>query len=168
MTYNNLMSEIKNTWLTQEAFDRLQAEYDERQGALRAEITKRIEAAREEGDLKENGGYHAAREEQGKNEARIRQLKQILENATIGTPPSDTSEIAIGHVVTVRFSDGDEETFWLASREESQHATMDVYSPDSPLGQAVLGKKAGDETGFELPNGKSVSVKIVEVKNYSA
>lgn len=168
MTYNNLMSEIKSTWLTQEAFDRLQAEYEDRQGAIRAEITKRIEAAREEGDLKENGGYHAAREEQGKNEARIRQLKQILENATIGTPPSDTGEIAIGHVVTVRFADGDEETFWLASREEAQHATIDVYSPDSPLGQAVIGKRAGDDTGFELPNGKSVVVKIVEVKTYLA
>ena len=159
---------MNETWLTQEAFDRLQQELAHRSGDLREEIKNRIAAAREEGDLKENGGYHAAREEQGKNEARIRQLKQILENATIGTPPSDTGEISIGHVVTVEFSDGDKETFWLASREEAQHATMDVYSPDSPLGQAVLGKKAGDETGFELPNGKTVSVKIIEVKTYSA
>lgn len=162
------MSEIKSTWLTQEAFDRLAAEYEERQGSIRAEITKKIETAREEGDLKENGGYHAAREEQGKNEARIRQLKQILENATIGTPPSDTGEIAVGHVVSVKFSDGEIETFWLASREEAQHATMDVYSPDSPLGQAVLGKKAGDKSGFELPNGKRIDIEIMEVKTYSA
>ena len=72
-----------NVWLTQESFDRLTNELNERSGALRSEITKRIELAREEGDLKENGGYHAAREEQGKNEARIRQLKQMLENAQI-------------------------------------------------------------------------------------
>jgi transcription elongation factor GreA len=162
------MSEIKSTWLTQEAFDRLTAEFEERQGVIRSEITKKIETAREEGDLKENGGYHAAREEQGKNEARIRQLKQIIENATIGTPPSDTSEIAVGHVVSVKFADGDVETFWLASREEAQHATMDVYSPESPLGQAVLGKKAGDKSGFELPNGKQIEIEIVEVKTYSA
>lgn len=168
MSYTCQMSEIKNTWLTQEAYDRLAAEFEERQGLIRADITKKIETAREEGDLKENGGYHAAREEQGKNEARIRQLKQIIENAEISTPPSDTSKIAIGHVVTVAFADGDEETFWLASREESQHATIDVYSPESPLGQAVLGKKVGDQTGFELPNGKTVEVKIKEVKIYSA
>ena len=148
--------------------NQLKEELEHLKKVKRPRIIQSIAEAREHGDLKENAEYHAAREEQGKNEARIRQLKQILENATIGTPPSDTSEIAIGHVVTVRFSDGDEETFWLASREESQHATMDVYSPESPLGQAVLGKKAGDETGFELPNGKSVSVKIVEVKTYSA
>lgn len=162
------MSEIKSTWLTQEAYNRLASEFDERQGAVRSDITKKIETAREEGDLKENGGYHAAREEQGKNEARIRQLKQIIENAEIGTPPSDTSKIAIGHVVTVVFADEAEETFWLASREESQHAKMDVYSPESPLGNAVLGKKAGDKTGFELPNGKTVEIEIKEVKIYSA
>jgi transcription elongation factor GreA len=162
------MSEIKSTWLTQEAFDRLAAELAERQGIVRSDITKKIETAREEGDLKENGGYHAAREEQGKNEARIRQLKQILENATIGAPPSDTNSIEIGHVVSVKFSDGEIETFWLASREEAQHATMDVYSPDSPLGEAVLGKKAGDKSGFELPNGKQIEIEIVEVKTYLA
>jgi transcription elongation factor GreA len=162
------MSEIKSTWLTQEAFDRLAAELAGRQGIVRSDITKKIETAREEGDLKENGGYHAAREEQGKNEARIRQLKQILENATIGAPPSDTNSIEIGHVVSVKFSDGEIETFWLASREEAQHATMDVYSPDSPLGEAVLGKKAGDKSGFELPNGKQIEIEIVEVKTYLA
>ena len=156
-----------NVWLTQESFDRLTNELNERSGALRSEITKRIELAREEGDLKENGGYHAAREEQGKNEARIRQLKQMLENAQIGTPPSETGSIAIGHVVSVEFSDGDTEKFWLVSREEAQHSTMDVYSPDSPLGKAVLGKKQGDETSFSLPNGKDVKIKITKVETYS-
>jgi transcription elongation factor GreA len=157
-----------STWLTQESFDRLSAELVERSGPLRSEITKKIELAREEGDLKENGGYHAAREEQGKNEARIRQLKQMLENAQIGTPPSDTGIIAIGHVVTVEFSDGDSERFWLVSREEAVHATMDVYSPDSPLGNAVIGKKQGDNSSFALPNGKEISIFIKNVEIYQA
>jgi transcription elongation factor GreA len=157
-----------STWLTQESFDRLSAELVERSGPLRSEITKKIELAREEGDLKENGGYHAAREEQGKNEARIRQLKQMLENAQIGTPPSDTGVIAIGHVVTVEFSDGDSERFWLVSREEAVHATMDVYSPDSPLGNAVIGKKQGDKSSFALPNGKEISILIKNVEIYQA
>jgi transcription elongation factor GreA len=157
-----------STWLTQESFDRLSAELVDRSGPLRSEITKKIELAREEGDLKENGGYHAAREEQGKNEARIRQLKQMLENAQIGTPPSNTGTIAIGHVVTVEFSDGDSERFWLVSREEAVHATMDVYSPDSPLGNAVLGKKQGDKSSFALPNGKEITIAIKKVETYQA
>ena len=156
-----------NVWLTQESFDRLTNEFNERSGPLRSEITKRIELAREEGDLKENGGYHAAREEQGKNEARIRQLKQMLENAQIGTPPSEIGVITIGHVVTVEFSDGKKEKFWLVSREEAQHATIDVYSPDSPLGKAVLGKKQGDQSSFALPNGKEISITIKKVETYS-
>ncbi len=77
----------QTTWLTQEAHDRLAAELEERQTTRRTEITKRIAAAREEGDLKENGGYHAAKDEQGKNEARIRQLRQMLDHAPIGSPP---------------------------------------------------------------------------------
>ena len=157
-----------STWLTQESFDRLSAELAERSGPLRAEITKKIELAREEGDLKENGGYHAAREEQGKNEARVRQLKQMLENAQIGTPPSDTGTIAIGHVVTVEFADGDTERFWLVSREEAVHATMDVYSPDSPLGNAVIGKKQGDKSSFSLPSGKEITISIKKVETYQA
>jgi len=157
-----------STWLTQESFDRLSAELIERSGPMRSEITKKIELAREEGDLKENGGYHAAREEQGKNEARVRQLKQMLENAQIGTPPSDTGTIAIGHVVTVEFVDGDSERFWLVSREEAVHSTMDVYSPDSPLGNAVIGKKQGDTSSFELPNGKEITIAIKKVEIYQA
>ena len=72
------------TWLTQEAYDRLKAELDHLSGEGRTEIAKKIEAARLEGDLRENGGYHAAKEEQGKQEARIRQLRQLLDNAKVG------------------------------------------------------------------------------------
>ena len=75
------------TWLTQESYDRLSAELEELSGPARADIAKKIESAREEGDLKENGGYHAAKDEQGKIEARIRQLTQLLRNSTVGEPP---------------------------------------------------------------------------------
>ncbi len=159
------MSQTNETWLTQEAYDRLQEELAEISEAKRAEITARIAAAREEGDLKENGGYHAAREEQGKNEARIRQLKHLLENAHIGTPAdAEEGKATHGTIVTVRFADGDTERFLLGSREEAAHTDIDVYSPTSPLGGAVLGRFVNDSVEFELPNGRTVSVDIVAVE----
>jgi transcription elongation factor GreA len=158
----------ETTWLTQEAYDRLQAELADREGPRRAEITKRIETAREEGDLKENGGYHAAREEQGKNEARIRQLKHLLEHAQIGAPDAEHDEVAPGKAVTVRFPAWDEEeTFLLGSREEAAHASIEVYSPTSPLGTAVLGKRVGDSASYTLTNGKDVTVEILKVEPYA-
>ena len=157
------------TWLTQEAHDRLHEELAERSGPRRAEITKRIEAAREEGDLKENGGYHAAKEEQGKNEARIRQLTHLLEHSRIGVPDAAHDEVSHGKVVTVRFVEFDEEeTFLLGSREEAAHASVEVYSPTSPLGQAVLGAKVGDTASYTLTNGKTMTVEIIGVTAYSS
>ena len=159
------MSDV--TWLTQEGYDRLAEELAERSGPRRTEITKRIELAREEGDLKENGGYHAAREEQGKNEARIRVLKHLLENAQIGAPDAEHDEVAHGKVVTVRFVAFDEEeSFLLGSREEAAHASIEVYSPTSPLGAAVLGKRVGETATYTLANGKEMAVEIVKVETY--
>jgi transcription elongation factor GreA len=156
------------TWLTQEAFDGLQAELADREGPLRLEITTRISLARDEGDLKENGGYHAAREEQGKNEARIRVLKHLLENAKVGVPDAAADEVAQGKVVTVRIVALDEEmTFLLASREEAATASIDVYSPTSPLGQAVLGRRVGESSSYELANGKTMEVEVLKVEAYS-
>jgi transcription elongation factor GreA len=161
------MTEQQTTWLTQEAYDRLLAELADREGPRRNEIKKRIEAAREEGDLKENGGYHAAREEQGKNEARIRQLKHLLEHSQIGAPEADPDEVAPGKVVTVRFPAWDEEeTFLLGSREEAAHASVEVYSPTSPLGAAVLGQRVGDSATYTLANGKEMTVEILKVEPY--
>ena len=163
------MTETPVTWLTQEAYDRLQAELADREGPTRTEIKKRIEAAREEGDLKENGGYHAAREEQGKNEARVRQLKHLLEHARIGAPEADPDEVAPGKVVTVRFPAWDEEeTFLLGSREEAAHASIEVYSPTSPLGGAVLGRRIGESATYTLANGKEMTVEILSVTAYGA
>ncbi len=164
------MTETRNdsvTWLTQEAYDRLKTELDHLAGPGRVEIAKRIEAAREEGDLRENGGYHAAKEEQGKREARIRQLQHILENARVGEPPRTDGVVGPGMTVTIRFDgDDDEVTFLLASREETG-APIDVYSPRSPLGAAIDGKRVGETATYTLPNGRAATVEILEAVPYA-
>ena len=159
---------MNETWLTQEAFDRLGAELQDRSGSIREEIKQRIAAAREEGDLKENGGYHAAREEQGKNEARIRQLTAMLENANIGTPDVEDGVVSQGMVVTVHFPDLDDtETFLLGSREEAAHIEIDVYSPTSPLGAAVLGQEIGAEITYQTPTGKEIRITVISAEIYA-
>jgi transcription elongation factor GreA len=156
------------TWLTQEAYDQLKAELEHLSGPARAEIVAKIEEARQEGDLKENAGYHAAREDQGKLELRIRQLTQLLEHAKVGEAPADNGVVAPGMVVTIAF-DGDEDdtlTFLLGSREYVS-SDLDVYSPQSPLGSGVNGKRVGEEATYELPNGKRAMVKILAAKPHS-
>ena len=148
------------TWLTQEAADRLAAELATLETEGRTEVIKKIEAARAEGDVKENGGYHAARDEQGKIEARIRQLKQMLENATIGAPPASADGVVGAGMVVSAIVAGDEMRFLLGSREIATD-DLDVYSEKSPLGSAVLGAKIGDKVSYTLPNGKSISVEIL-------
>jgi transcription elongation factor GreA len=155
------------TWLTQEAYDRLKSELDHLSGPGRIEIAKKIEAAREEGDLRENGGYHAAKEEQGKIEGRILQLRQILDNARVGEAPRTEGVVGPGMTVTIRFAgDEDEVTFLLASREEIG-APIDVYSPKSPLGAAINGKKVGEKASYNLPNGRAMSVEILDATPYA-
>ena len=157
---------MSKSWFTQEAADRLSAELANLETTGRSEIIKKIEAARAEGDLKENGGYHAAREEQGKIEARIRQLKHMLENAEIGTAPNNADGfISPGMRVTVEIM-GDEMEFLLGSREISS-GDLDVYSEKSPLGAAVMGAKIGDSKTYNAPNGKTISVKILKAEVYS-
>ena len=154
------------TWLTQEAYDRLKSELDYLSVQGRVDIAKKIEAARDEGDLKENGGYHAAKEEQGKQEARIHQLTHILDNSRVGEPPRTEGVVGPGMTVTVRFAGDEEEvTFLLASREESG-SPIDVYSPKSPLGNAINGKKVGETASYTLPNGKAASVEIIDAVPY--
>jgi len=156
------------SFLTQDAYDRLKAELDTLSGEGRIEIAKRIEAARDEGDLKENGGYHAAKEEQGKMEARIRQLTQLLENVKVGEPPADDDIVEPGMVVTVEMF-GDDVTFLLGSREiVGDGDDLEVYSAQSPLGSAINGKKAGEQTSYEAPNGKTITVKILKATPFRA
>ena len=153
------------TWLTQEAFDRLKHELDYLTGEGRAEIVSRIEAAREEGDLKENGGYHAAKDEQGKREARIRQLQQLLESAEVGQAPPDDGVVEPGMLVTARLA-GEEVRFLLGSREAAEE-DLEVFSEKSPLGAAINGKRAGETATYTTPKGKELTVEIIDAKPYS-
>ncbi|GAA2236443.1 transcription elongation factor GreA [Herbiconiux moechotypicola] len=154
------------TWLTQEAYDRLAGELEELSGPARIEIAKRIEAAREEGDLKENGGYHAAKDEQGKIEARIRQLTQLLRTAQVGETPESHGVVEPGVVVTALVAGG-EEKFLLGSREIAGNTDLDVYSEQSPLGAAIIGLKIGEKTTYTAPNGRDISVEITDVETFT-
>jgi transcription elongation factor GreA len=149
------------TWLTQEAYDRLKSELDHLSGAGRVEIAKKIEAAREEGDLRENGGYHAAKEEQGKQEARIRQIQTLLDNARVGERPSDDGVVGPGMLVTIELA-GEQVRFLLGSREVAASEDVEVYSEKSPLGAALLGHAVGDETSYTAPNGREIPVKVLD------
>lgn len=163
------MSDTTVTWLTQEAYDRLKAELDELSGPARTEISRRIGAARAEGDLRENGGYHAAKDEQGKMEARIRQLTQLLRDAKVGTPPTaDEGAAGPGMVVRIRYVDGgDEETFLIGSREEAAVTDITVYSAQSPLGQALAGAAPGDTVSYTAPNGNDIRVELLSASPYT-
>jgi transcription elongation factor GreA len=161
-------SEQPQTWLSQDAHDRLQAELDELIAA-RPTIAAEINARREEGDLRENGGYHAAREEQGKMEGRIRQLQELLRTAKVGDAPT-ADEVAPGTVVTIYFEDdaSDTETFLLGSREIAATTDLEVYSPESALGQAILGTRAGQTVTYTAPSGADIKVTVVRFEPYGA
>ncbi|MQA02348.1 MAG: transcription elongation factor GreA [Streptosporangiales bacterium] len=161
MTHNSV------NWLTQEAYDRLKEELDHLTGPGRTELAKKIEEARAEGDLRENGGYHAAKEEQGKAEGRIRQLQDMLRNAEVGQKPADSGVVEPGMQVTVQFPDGDEMSFLLGSREVAADG-IEAYSVQSPLGSAINGKKIGDKAAYTLPNGSEMAVTVTEAKPFAA
>jgi transcription elongation factor GreA len=160
------VTDTQVTWLTQEAFDRLKNELDQLI-ANRPVIAAEINARREEGDLKENGGYHAAREEQGQQEARIRQLQELLRTAQVGTAPTATDVAAPGTVLTVRYDDDDTEQVLLGSREEGAHGDLQVISPNSPLGAALLGAKVGETREYQLPDGGTMKVSLVGVEPFT-
>ncbi len=155
------------TWLTQEAYDRLQAELDNLINVERAAITKKIQDAREEGDLKENGGYHAAKDQQGIIEARISRLTQILANSVVGESQESSDTVAQGMVITIELNEKRME-FLLGSAEMAENTDMSVYSPDSPMGIAIMGAKIGESVSYTAPNGKTLTVKIVSVKHFDS
>jgi transcription elongation factor GreA len=170
-------------WLSKVAYEKLSKELEHRQGDLRKDITQRIADARAEGDLKENGGYHAARDEQGKNEAKIKELQYRLEHARVGLPANAGSGSGSGGgdagsgsgarggtiipgmlVVAELNNSGSPIKFILGSRENAdEELGIDAFSPSSPLGTAILGAKAGDTREYKAPNGKSIVVKIISV-----
>lgn len=148
-------------WLTQAQYDALQAELNERVNVKRPHIARLIDAARQEGDLKENGGYHAARNEQSLNETRIQALEEIIRNAEVGETPADDGIVEPGMVVTANVG-GRELKFLLGSREAGGDLGIQVFSAEAPIGAAVMGRKRGETVSYEAPNGKEISVEIID------
>jgi transcription elongation factor GreA len=158
--------QAQGVWLTQDAYDRLKAELDQLV-AGRPAMSAEINARREEGDLKENGGYHAAKDEQGKQEARIRQLTDLLRKAQVGEPPTSVDHAVTGTVITVRFAGDDEtEKFLLGSREIAGTTELTVYSPESALGSAIHGAKPGATVTYQAPNGRDITVEVVGIEPF--
>ena len=143
--------------LSQAAYDRLRSEYEDLTTRVRHEVIEKIATAREEGDLRENAGYHAAKDEQGHLEARIRQLEHLLETAEIGNDQ---------FVYTIAFEgdpDSDAERYLVGNMEE-QVDGADVVSPESPLGAALVGAAAGDSVSYEAPTGSTLTVRVLKVE----
>jgi transcription elongation factor GreA len=148
-------------YLTQDAYDRLASELETLKTEGRERVSLQIGVAREHGDIRENADYDAAKNEQGMMEARIRQLESILRHAVVGEAQDDGSARA-GTVITIELA-GDEEEYFLGSREEAING-MDVLSVKSPLGQAVIGKRPGEEFSYLTPSGRELPVKLLKVE----
>jgi len=149
--------------LSRDTYERLQAELEQLTGAGRIDIAQKIEAARALGDLSENGDYHAAKDQQGKMEARIRQIQGILLDAVIVEERESDGTVAVGATVGITFADDEEPERYYVGHIEERPEGLDVLSPESPLGSQLLGKRAGDEATYEV-NGNRLTVKIVSVE----
>ena len=153
-------------WLTQARYDELTAELEELKGPTRASIVKRVSDARDEGDLKENAGYHAARDELGKIDGRIQQLTDMLQRAQVGEAPKDDGVVEPGMWVTINLVDLDMKQEFLFGSREMAGEGITVFSPQSPLGQAINGKNRGDTVEYEATPGKRVKAEIVDATPY--
>ncbi|MET0910135.1 MAG: transcription elongation factor GreA [Ilumatobacteraceae bacterium] len=142
--------------LSRSAFDRLQAEFDDLTTRGRIDVANKIERAREEGDLKENAGYHAAKDEQGHMEGRIRQLEHLLENAEI------VDGASVYTVVYEGDSDDMAERYLIGNMEEHTDGA-DVISATSPLGAALVGASKGQTISYDAPTG-TLTVKVLDVE----
>jgi transcription elongation factor GreA len=149
--------------LSPAAHARLKAELKLLTGEGRIEIANKIETARALGDLSENGDYHAAKDQQGQMEARIRQLQSILLDAKVVDEAASDGSVGVGSVVEIRFSGDDDTERYLVGHIEERHDTYEVVSPGSPLGAALVGKAPGDKANYEV-NGNTIDVEIVSVE----
>lgn len=154
---------MSQTKLSRDAYERLGVELDQLTGVGRVKIAQAIEAARALGDLKENGDYHAAKDEQGKMESRIRQIQAMLEDAVIVDDVS-TNVVSHGTVVGIRYEGDDDVEWYLLGSIEERRDGMAVMSPNSPLGQALSGHAAGETVSYEAPSGE-LRVEIVEIRS---
>lgn len=153
-----------STFLTAAAFEKLKAELEELTTDGRAEIEKRIQEAREHGDLRENADYDAAKNDQGLMEARIRQLEALLNSAEVREVAA-TDEVQVGTLVTVVDSDGDELEYFVAPPENKVGGVL-LASPSGPLGKALLGARPGDDITYQAPGG-SFTVQVKSVRPYT-
>jgi transcription elongation factor GreA len=155
---------MAETKLSQDTYDRLSAELEDLTTRGRVEIARAIEAARALGDLSENGDYHAAKDTQGKMEARIRRLRAMLEDAVIvdGASAALEGEVTAGAVVGLRYAGDDEVEHFLVGSIEERREGVSVVSPESPLGQALIGHRVGEFVAYDAPSGR-LEVEIVEV-----
>jgi transcription elongation factor GreA len=149
--------------LSQQAYERLQQELEERSTSRRREISLWIERAREHGDISENADYDAAKNEQGHNEARIRQLEAMLKNAVVLEHAAGADVVEPGTLVDLRYDGDDDLTTYLVGSIEERHETYDVLSTNSPLGQAILGKGPGSTVTYQGPK-RELSVTVVAVR----
>ena len=148
--------------LSRDAYERLRSEHELLTTEGRVDIAQKIEAARALGDLSENGDYHAAKDQQGKMEARIRQLSATLLDAVVVERREHSGTVSVGSVVSIRFEGDDDVERYLVGSIEERHAELDVLSPGSPLGQALLGAAPGDRRTYEV-GGNFLVVEVVAV-----
>ena len=155
------MAEVQE--LSRTAYERLQRELELMTTEGRIEIARKIETARALGDLSENGDYHAAKEEQGKMEARIRQISAVLADAVVVDDRSRSADrVTVGTVVHLRFAGDDDVERFLVGSIEERHDDLEVLSPGSPLGQALMGAGPGDRRTYDV-NGRALEVEIVSI-----
>ena len=152
--------------ITKETLHKLQQEVEHLTTVGRVEVARLIEAARSLGDLSENGDYHAAKDEQGKMESRIRQLEHIIRNHEIVERDENAEEVGHASIVAIVY-DGDAEDdiqeFFIGSIEEKPEGML-TASPSSPLGEALLGKKLGDDVVYTAPNGNQLKCRVVGIR----
>ena len=156
------MTDAKKFPLTQQAYDRLKDELAHLEGDARKKVIDEIATARAHGDLSENAEYHAAKDQQGMQEARVRQIREMLENAEI-IEATDDGVVKPGALITIRIGDDDAETYLLGSREE-RGTEHDILTPESPMGQALVGHSAGETVVAQIPSGE-LKVEIIEVRS---
>jgi transcription elongation factor GreA len=155
--------EQKRTQMTPSAHKRLKDELDHLEGEGRQKVIDEIASARAHGDLSENAEYHAAREQQGFQEARVRQIKQMLESAEI-IEADDDATVKPGKIVTIRWKGDDESETYLLGLREEKGGEHDVLTPESPIGRSLVGKNAGDKVVAEIPAGER-EIEILEVRS---
>ncbi len=155
----------EKNWITRAQYNQLAEELSDRVNVQRPRIIALIEAARAEGDLSENGGYQAAREEQSMNETRINELEARLKNTEVGETPADDGIVKPGMVVVAEI-DGERDEFLLGTRDASEGLNIHIYPPSAPLGQAIIDAKAGQTVSYKTPSGAVLEVKIISASPY--